>query len=69
MSRTWFDPHMGEGIPLDRDPGDAELFDRPGIGLKMGGRACHGEPRGPRGNSERHQQLVGKVLLDRCAET
>jgi hypothetical protein len=54
---------MRERILLDRDFGDAELLDRPGVAHKMSGRPRHGKMR-MSCDGERRQHLIGKVQLE-----
>ena len=46
---------------LDRDLGETELLNRPGIGGEVRCRTCHGEGGGTSGDGERQQKLVGEV--------
>ena len=58
------DVHTARYSVLDRNAGDAELANDPGIGHEVPARVGHRELGGAGRDRERQQQLIGEVKLD-----
>ena len=58
------DAHTARCSVLDRNAGDAELANDPGIGHEVPARVGHRELGGAGRDRERQQQLIGEVKLD-----